>query len=329
MTRTKKIVSVLLALVMAFSMPLAVFAAPAQTAAKAEEVNPFLYMEKTEIIEYISGLEMNSVKQLITVTCINIAFFFASIKFSGFDLSPYKDKTLGFVWNMVKGHDRAASAEAVAAVSLYREALEATKKAENVNVKADTAFNVKVTKSGSQEIMTDAAFKTLANAFLTDANKSVSKSDTFKKGVSITDAKVTIASLVKPAGENGLKASTIAGVKQEKIGDYTRLEMTLVEEHSVYNGKITDVPTGNCALIEPFDATTLVAGFAKVSYADTVYTGTKLTVTINGAGLIEKIEVSAPFTTDYEGKVTLGSLMAIAMKFTAAGSYADVYTFTY
>lgn len=113
----KKIISVLLALVMAFSMSTVAFVAFAEDASEPTEEtttsatdeeggfkNPFEGMTEEEIMDFIMGLDMHTVKFVFHVAKIGVKIAFVLDKLGFIDLSPIKNAILDAVWNLISGY---------------------------------------------------------------------------------------------------------------------------------------------------------------------------------------------------------------------------------
>lgn len=111
----KKIIALLLALVMAFSMSTVAFVAFAEdasdpagetTTVPAEDgnKNPFEGMTEEEIMDFIMGLDMHTVKFLFHVAKIGVKIAFVLDKLGFIDLSPIKNAILDAVWNIISDY---------------------------------------------------------------------------------------------------------------------------------------------------------------------------------------------------------------------------------
>lgn len=105
----KKIIALLLALVMTFSMAVVAFADDAVTdepTTGETEVdpgfsNPFENMTEEEIMDYIMGLDMYTVKTIFHVAKIAVKIAFVFDKLGFIDLSPIKNAILDFLWDLI------------------------------------------------------------------------------------------------------------------------------------------------------------------------------------------------------------------------------------
>ncbi len=111
----KKIIALLLALVMAFSMSTVAFVAFAEdasdpagetTTVPAEDgnKNPFEGMTEEEIMDFIMGLDMHTVKFLFHVAKIGVKIAFVLDKLGFIDLSPIKNAILDAVWSIISDY---------------------------------------------------------------------------------------------------------------------------------------------------------------------------------------------------------------------------------
>ncbi len=104
----KKIIALLLALVMTFSMSTVAFVAFAEEeTAPAEDTtitNPFEGMTEDEIMTYIMGLDMHTVKFVFHVAKIGVKLAFVLDKLGFIDLSDIKNAILDAVWELVSGY---------------------------------------------------------------------------------------------------------------------------------------------------------------------------------------------------------------------------------
>lgn len=111
----KKIIALLLALVMAFSMSTVAFVAFAEDASEPagetttdpagdESKNPFEGMTEEEIMDFIMGLDMHTVKFLFHVAKIGVKIAFVLDKLGFIDLSPIKNAILDAVWSIISDY---------------------------------------------------------------------------------------------------------------------------------------------------------------------------------------------------------------------------------
>lgn len=109
----KKIIALLLALVMAFSISTVALVAFAEdagdtaTTAPAEDTtvqNPFEGMTEDEIMNYIMGLDMHTVKFVFHVAKIGVKLAFVLDKLGFIDLSPIKNAILDAVWSIISDY---------------------------------------------------------------------------------------------------------------------------------------------------------------------------------------------------------------------------------
>ncbi len=105
----KKIIALLLALVMTFSMAVVAFADDAVTdepTTGETEVdpgfsNPLEGMTEEEIMDLIMGLDMHTVKTIFHVAKIAVKLAFVLDKLGFIDLSPIKNAILDAVWDLI------------------------------------------------------------------------------------------------------------------------------------------------------------------------------------------------------------------------------------
>ena len=111
----KKIIALLLALVMAFSMSTVAFVAFAEDASEPtgetttdpagdESKNPFEDMTEEEIMDFIMGLDMHTVKFIFHVAKIGIKIAFVLDTLGFIDLSPIKNAILDAVWSLISDY---------------------------------------------------------------------------------------------------------------------------------------------------------------------------------------------------------------------------------
>ena len=111
-----KVIALLLALVMAFSMSTVAFVAFAEDAsdpagettttdpAGEESKNPFEGMTEEEIMDFIMGLDMHTVKFLFHVAKIGVKIAFVLDTLGFIDLSPIKNAILDAVWSLISDY---------------------------------------------------------------------------------------------------------------------------------------------------------------------------------------------------------------------------------
>ena len=336
MTMSKKIISVLLVIVMLFSTASVAFAADGAnttTSSSTKELNPFLYMTKDEIKEYVNSLDMGALGFLKVVVnvVVGAAFFIGSLEAVDFELSFLKDPLLNFSWKLVKGFDRAATDEAKEAVKTFSSAMLKTKAAQNVAVTKVESCNASVKKTGAQnETISDIGAAIIG--IITGIATTGSKTYTFSNGVAKEDSSVKIENFVTPFGtENAIKGAYIADTTTKDYDGYKVITMTFVKEQSVYDGTATSFPRGNSSVLTPIDAANFNNGSKAwyVKNADTSYTGTTVTVEINKEGLIREIGVSAPFTCRITATVENIIIKIEAYDILFEGKLLSSYTFRY
>lgn len=109
----KKIIALLLALVMVFSMSTVAFVAFAEETgdtstttgpAGEESKNPFEGMTEEEIMDFIMGLDMHTVKFIFHVAKIGVKIAFVLDTLGFIDLSPIKNAILDAVWSLISDY---------------------------------------------------------------------------------------------------------------------------------------------------------------------------------------------------------------------------------
>lgn len=109
----KKIIALLLALVMVFSMSTVAFVAFAEETgdtstttepAGEESKNPFEGMTEEEIMDFIMGLDMHTVKFIFHVAKIGVKIAFVLDTLGFIDLSPIKNAILDAIWGLISDY---------------------------------------------------------------------------------------------------------------------------------------------------------------------------------------------------------------------------------
>lgn len=130
---------------------------------------------------------------------------------------------------------------------------------------------------------------------------------------------------VVPNGRDAaLKEEYVASATAAAAGDGYTLNITLKSEQSSYDGTNTVNPVGHESCLDPLNLATLeLPAGAKITEASMTYPGATLTVDVNGAGQMTKLDVKLPLEGTGTGK--LGAQLTLGLK----GEMHDTYEFTY
>ena len=121
-----------------------------------------------------------------------------------------------------------------------------------------------------------------------------------------------------------LKEEYVASATATPAGDGYTLNITLKAETSTYDGTNTVNPVGHESCLDPLNLATLeLPAGAKITEASMTYPGATLTVDVNGAGQMTKLDVKLPLEGTGTGK--LGASLTLGLK----GEMHDTYDFTY
>lgn len=132
------------------------------------------------------------------------------------------------------------------------------------------------------------------------------------------------AYIVPNGRDAALKEEYVASATATPSGDGYTLNITLKAETSTFDGTNTVKPVGHESCLDPLNLATLeLPAGAKITEASMTYPGAKLTVDVNGAGQVTKLDVQLPLEGTGTGK--LGASLTLGLK----GEMHDTYEFTY
>ena len=132
------------------------------------------------------------------------------------------------------------------------------------------------------------------------------------------------AYIVPNGRDAALKEEYVASATATPSGDGYTLNITLKAETSTYDGTNTVNPVGHESCLDPLNLATLeLPAGAKITEASMTYPGAVLTVDVNGAGQMTKLDVKLPLEGTGTGK--LGASLTLGLK----GEMHDTYDFTY
>lgn len=132
------------------------------------------------------------------------------------------------------------------------------------------------------------------------------------------------AYIVPNGRDAALKEEYVASATATPAGDGYTLNITLKAETSTFDGTNTVKPVGHESCLDPLNLATLeLPAGAKITEASMTYPGAKLTVDVNGAGQVTKLDVVLPLEGTGTGK--LGASLTLGLK----GEMHDTYEFTY
>ncbi|MGN1443082.1 MAG: hypothetical protein ACI4XE_04455 [Acutalibacteraceae bacterium] len=132
------------------------------------------------------------------------------------------------------------------------------------------------------------------------------------------------AYIVPNGRDAALKEEYVASATAAASGDGYTLNITLKSEQSSYDGTNTVNPVGHESCLDPLNLATLeLPAGAQITQASMTYPGATLTVDVNGAGQMTKLDVKLPLEGTGTGK--LGASLTLGLK----GEMHDTYEFTY
>lgn len=132
------------------------------------------------------------------------------------------------------------------------------------------------------------------------------------------------AYIVPNGRDAALQEAYVASATATPAGDGYTLNITLKSEQSTYDGTTTVNPVGHESCLDPLNLATLeLPANAKITEASMTYPGATLTVDVNGAGQMTKLDVKLPLEGTGTGK--LGASLTLGLK----GEMHDTYEFTY
>ncbi|MCI6771830.1 MAG: hypothetical protein MR567_07685 [Oscillospiraceae bacterium] len=132
------------------------------------------------------------------------------------------------------------------------------------------------------------------------------------------------AYIVPNGRDAALKEEYVASATATPAGDGYTLNITLKSEQSSYDGTTTVNPVGHESCLDPLNLATLeLPAGAQITNASMTYPGATLTVDVNGAGQMTKLDVKLPLEGTGTGK--LGAELTLGLK----GEMHDTYDFTY
>ena len=132
------------------------------------------------------------------------------------------------------------------------------------------------------------------------------------------------AYIVPNGRDAALKEEYVASATATPAGDGYTLNITLKSETSTFDGTNTVNPVGHESCLDPLNLATLeLPANAKITEASMTYPGAVLTVDVNGAGEVTKLDVVLPLEGTGTGK--LGASLTLGLK----GEMHDTYEFTY
>ena len=132
------------------------------------------------------------------------------------------------------------------------------------------------------------------------------------------------AYIVPNGRDAALKEEYVASATATPAGDGYTLNITLKSETSTFDGTNTVKPVGHESCLDPLNLATLeLPAGAKITEASMTYPGAVLTVDVNGAGQMTKLDVKLPLEGTGTGK--LGASLTLGLK----GEMHDTYDFTY
>lgn len=132
------------------------------------------------------------------------------------------------------------------------------------------------------------------------------------------------AYIVPNGRDAALKEEYVASATATPSGDGYTMNITLKSEQSTYDGTNTVNPVGHESCLDPLNLATLeLPANAKITQASMTYPGAILTVDVNGAGQVTKLDVQLPLEGTGTGK--LGASLTLGLK----GEMHDTYEFTY
>lgn len=163
----------------------------------------------------------------------------------------------------------------------------------------------------------------LLQTFMTNTDKTFTVS-----GGVVTDQDGNQADMnayIVPNGRDAaLKEEYVANATATASGDGYTMNITLKSEQSSYDGTNTVNPVGHESCLDPLNLATLeLPAGAKITEAAMTYPGATLTVDVNGAGQVTKLDVKLPLEGTGTGK--LGAQLTLGLK----GEMHDTYEFTY